>query len=170
MKRYVDRERRQCRRIDIDRYLDGDRTRQRCRADESWCDWCQEQGKSQRPGSREGVQAAAKAGAIEEEERRIRREVAEQARQRSVPQTRRIGHVQRQAAWYDGLAQRLERWKGVCVMCRSRDQASTHSISRCGREHSRQAEEERRRMQRSIKYAANVVCYKCGVPKVICQR
>ena len=25
-------------------------------------------------------------------------------------------------------------------------------------------------MQRSIKYAANVVCYKCGVPKVVCQR
>ena len=25
-------------------------------------------------------------------------------------------------------------------------------------------------MQRSIRYAANVVCYKCGVPKVVCQR
>jgi superfamily II DNA helicase RecQ len=166
VKQYVNRERRQCRRIDIDGYLDGDRTRQRCRADESWCDWCQEQGKSQQLGSREGVQAAVEAEAIEEEDRRIRREVAEQARQRSVPQARRIGHIQRQAAWYDGLARRLERWKGICVMCQSRDQASTYSISRCVQEHSQQAEEERRGMQRSIKYAANVVCYKCGVPNI----
>jgi superfamily II DNA helicase RecQ len=170
VKQYIDRERRQCRRIDIDGYLDGDRTRQRCRADESWCDWCQEQGKVQRPGSHKAVQAAVEAGAIDEEERRIRREVAEQARQRSVPQARRIGHVQRQATWHEELLQRLERWKGICVMCRSRNQTSTHSISRCRQEHSQQAEEERRRMQRWIRYAANVVCYKCGVPKVVCQR
>jgi hypothetical protein len=25
-------------------------------------------------------------------------------------------------------------------------------------------------MQRWIRYAANIVCYKCGVPKVVCQR
>jgi hypothetical protein len=55
-------------------------------------------------------------------------------------------------------------------MCRSRNQASTHSISRCRQEHSSQAEKERRKMQRSIRYAANVVCYKCSVPKVVCQR
>ena len=55
-------------------------------------------------------------------------------------------------------------------MCRSRNQTSAHSISRCGQEHSQQAEEERRKMQRWIRYAANVVCYKCGVPKVVCQR
>jgi superfamily II DNA helicase RecQ len=42
VKQYIDRERRQCRRIDINGYLDSDRTWQRCRADESWCDWCQE--------------------------------------------------------------------------------------------------------------------------------
>ncbi|KAM0700964.1 hypothetical protein Q7P35_011323 [Cladosporium inversicolor] len=40
VKRYIDRERQQCRRIDIDEYLDDDCTRQRCVADESWCDWC----------------------------------------------------------------------------------------------------------------------------------
>lgn len=171
VKRYIDRERQQCRRIDIDEYLDDDRTRQRCVADESWCDWCQEQSR-RRSESQTAVETGAEAEveAIKEEERRIRREVAGQARERSVPQARRIRQVQRQAAWYEELARRLERWKGICVMCRSRDQTSTHSISRCGREHSRQAEEERRGMQRSIKYAANVVCYKCGVPKVVCQR
>jgi superfamily II DNA helicase RecQ len=35
VKRYVDREHRQCGRIDIDEYLDSDRTRQRCKVDES---------------------------------------------------------------------------------------------------------------------------------------
>jgi superfamily II DNA helicase RecQ len=109
VKRHMDRERQQCRRIDIDEYLDGDQTRQRCGADESQCDWCQEQGKSQRPGPQETVEAAVEAEAIEEEEKRIRREVAEQARQRSVPHARRIRHVQRRATWHEELSQRLER-------------------------------------------------------------
>jgi hypothetical protein len=55
-------------------------------------------------------------------------------------------------------------------MCRSRNQTSAHSISRCRQEHSRQAEEERHKIQRWIRYAANVVCYKYGVPKVVCQQ
>lgn len=75
-----------------------------------------------------------------------------------------------QAEWREVLVQRLEQWKGVCVPCRSYGISSTHSISRCEQKHSERAEEERRVMQRSIRYPGNVVCYKCGVPKVICQR
>lgn len=97
VKRYMDRKRQQCRRIDIDGYLDGDQTRQRCEVDESWCDWCQKQRKGQRSGLQGSIEAAVEAEVIEEEVSHIRREVAEQARQRSVPQARRIRHVQRQA-------------------------------------------------------------------------
>jgi hypothetical protein len=62
-------------RIAIDRYLDGDSTRAYFRVEESWWDWCQQQG--------EGAKAAA--GRAEEEQRRDRRAIAEQARQRAVP-------------------------------------------------------------------------------------
>lgn len=160
MKRYMDRGRQQCRRIDIDGYLDGDGTRKRCEADESWCDWCQ----------RQGDETKAAAARAEEEEQRGRMAVAGQARQRAVPQSRRVAQVREQAEWREVLVQRLEQWKGVCVPCRSCGISSTHSISRCEQEHSKRAEEERRAMQRSIRYPGNVVCYKCGVPKVICQR
>lgn len=40
VKQYLDRHRSQYRRIDIDRYLDGNDARERCQADESQCDWC----------------------------------------------------------------------------------------------------------------------------------
>ena len=45
-----------------------------------------------------------------------------------------------------------------------------HSISRCVHEESRAAEEERRKVQKTIRYPSNVVCYKCGVPRAICRR
>jgi superfamily II DNA helicase RecQ len=160
MKQFIYGAQQQCRRIDIDGYLDGDSTREHCRVDESWCDWCQQQGQ----------EAKAAAARAEEEERQDRRAIAGQARRRAVPQSRRVAQVREQAEWREVLVQRLEQWKGICVPCRRYGISSTHSVSRCQQEHSRRAEEERRVVQRSIRYPGNVVCYKCGVPKVICQR
>ncbi|KAI7148150.1 hypothetical protein KC316_g15819, partial [Hortaea werneckii] len=160
VKQYMDRHRSQCRRIDIDRYLDGDDARERCQADESQCDWCQQQ-------SEAATMAAVK---IKEEAREERAVVASQTRQRTVPQSRRTMEVRREAVWEEMLTQRLDAWKGMCVPCRRRGYSSMHSITKCPQGHSRMAEEERRVLQRSIKYPGNMVCYRCGVSKVICQR
>ena len=138
----------QGRRIDIDAYLDGDGTRKRCSAAEAQCDRCQQRSREQR----------------------IREEVIMQQRERSVPQARRTPQVQNRTVWQERLERRLEEWKGVCVMCHGRGQDSMHSISRCVHEGSRVAEEERGKVQKTIRYPSNVVCYKCGVPQVICRR
>jgi hypothetical protein len=132
----MDRERQQCQRIGIDGYLEGESTREHCGVDESWCDWCQQQGE-------ETVAAAARA---EKEQRRDRRAIAEQARQRAVPQSRRVRQIREQAEWREQLKQRLEQWKGVCVPCRGKESSSRHSISRCNQEHSKRAGKERRVM------------------------
>ncbi|KAI7458059.1 hypothetical protein KC351_g18349, partial [Hortaea werneckii] len=79
VKQYMDRHRSQCRRIDIDRYLDGDDARERCQTDELQCDWCQQQSEA----------AKMTAVKIKEEAREERAVVASQTRQRSVPQSRR---------------------------------------------------------------------------------
>ncbi|KAI6957743.1 hypothetical protein KC332_g17517 [Hortaea werneckii] len=160
VKQYLDRHRSQCRRIDIDRYLDGNDARERCQADELQCDRCQQQSEA----------AKVAAVKIKEEAREERAVVASQTRQRTVPQSRRTMEVRREAAWEEMLTQRLDAWKGVCVPCRSRGYSSMHSITKCPQEHSRMAEAERRVLQRSIKYPGNMVCYRCGVSKVICQR
>ncbi|KAI6787196.1 hypothetical protein KC361_g9560 [Hortaea werneckii] len=139
VKQYLDRHRSQCRRIDIDRYLDGNDARERCQADELQCDWCQQQ-------SEAAKMAAVK---IKEEAREERAVVASQTRRRTVPQSRRTMEVRREAAWEEMLTQRLDAWKGG---------------------HSRMAEEERRVLQRSIKYPGNMVRYHGGVSKVLCQR
>lgn len=148
IREYMDPGRTQCRRIDMDAYLDGDGTRKRCGRAEAQCDRCQ-----QRSG-----------------EQRMREEVMMQQRERSVPQARRTQQVQNRTVWQERLERRLEEWKGICVMCHGRGQDSMHSISRCVHEGSRAAEEERRKVQKTIRYPSNVVCYKCGVPRVICRR
>ncbi len=44
--RYMDPERRECRRIEIDRYLDGSTARARCEEGEYACDWCADSGRT----------------------------------------------------------------------------------------------------------------------------
>ena len=145
---FVDRRRTQCRRIGMDAYLDGNGSRKRCSTTEARCDQCQQHSREQR----------------------MREEVMMQKRERSVPQVRRTQQVQDRALWQQRLERRLEEWKGICMMCHSRGRDSMHSISRCGHEESRRADEERGKVQKTIRYPSNVVCYKCGVPRVICRR
>jgi len=137
-----------CRRIDMDAYLDGDGTRRRCGTAEARCDRCQRRSREQR----------------------MREEVMMQQRERSVPQTRRTQQVQNRTVWQERLERRLEEWEGICVMCHGHGQDSMHRIRRCVHEGSRVAEEERGKVQKTIRYPSNVVCYKCGVPRVICRR
>jgi hypothetical protein len=83
---------------------------------------------------------------------------------------RRLGQSQDSKLWYEDLRERLNRWKHVCVMCHSRGKNSAHTINRCPLEDSMKAERERARVQRAIKFPQLQVCFKCGVPRLICER
>lgn len=45
-----------------------------------------------------------------------------------------------------------------------------HPISQCSRAHSQEVNRERGHVQRSIQFPASHVCYRCGVPRIICER
>jgi hypothetical protein len=65
---------------------------------------------------------------------------------------------------------RLKRWKNGCVVCHSQGKDSMQTINRCPSEDSVKAERERKHVQRAIKSPQSQVCFKCGVPRLICDR
>lgn len=191
IKQYMDAERKQCRRIDIDKYLDGNVERQYCQEGELFCDICEEQargvkitqapGITQAPETTQATNRVTQARATQEpatqalsqaepERSQLHREIEVQDRQRQRPEARRVQQVRRGAAMQEEVRRRLERWKGVCLICHQAGRASNHSISRCKQRDSEAAEAERQIVQRRIKFVNNVACYKCGIPRMLCDR
>lgn len=100
----------------------------------------------------------------------MRREIEVQDQRRQAPEARRVQQVRTGAVIQQEVRQRLEQWKGVCVICHQAGRASHHSISRCKQSDSKAAEAERQIVQRQIVFVERVSCYKCGVPRVLCDR
>lgn len=99
-------------------------------------------------------------------------EVEAQDRRRAIPQERRVQQTQSRAITQAQVERQLERWKGVCVICKAHGRECDHSISQCGQADVGGAEMERKRWQGAggIKYTWGVACYRCGVPQSICRR
>lgn len=68
------------------------------------------------------------------------------------------------------MRERLHKWKNVCMLCQSRRWVSMHPISQCQHNHSRAANNERKLVQGSIRFPDSHVCFRCGVPRIICER
>ncbi|KAH7010561.1 hypothetical protein B0J12DRAFT_557654, partial [Macrophomina phaseolina] len=68
------------------------------------------------------------------------------------------------------VQRRLQRWKGVCLVCRAAGREDQHSVSRCRTEQGRQAEMERREIQGRIVFERYSGCFHCGVPQELCGR
>lgn len=163
-----------CRRVALDAYLDGDTSRTQCREGEAPCDRCQIRSP---PGTPPASQRAAGNPPIACPPRPSSpspsspvRRLHQADRERGWPDQRRIEHVRDTRVWHDGLRERLHQWKNVCALCRHHGQDSTHPISRCPHEHGRKAERERVLVQKGIQFPGMHVCYKCGVPRIICDR
>ena len=229
IKQYMNTGREQCRRIDMDKYLDGNGERQQCQEEELFCDICegqmqekeitqvpatqvseitqafgqvtQEPGITQVPATQASVrvtqvpatqgpeitqassQVTQAPGRInqeatitqvqlqaEVERSQMRREIEVQDQRRQTPEARRVQQVRTGAVIQQEVRQRLEGWKGVCVICHQAGRASHHSISRCKQSDSKAAETERQIVQRRIVFVGKVACYKCGVPRAMCDR
>jgi superfamily II DNA or RNA helicase len=91
-------------------------------------------------------------------------------RGRMQPDERRLEQSQDRRIWHEDLRERLNRWKNVCVICHSRGKNNAHTINRCRLEDSMKAERERAHVQRTIKFPQSHVCFKCGVPRLMCER
>ena len=87
------------------------------------------------------------------------------------PDQRRLEQSQDGRVWHEDLRERLNRRKNVCVMCHGRGENSVHTINRCPlEEESMKVERERAHVQKRIKLPQSHVCFKCGVPRLICER
>ena len=198
VEQYLEQGRKKCRRIDIDRYLDNDETREACREEEMFCDVCEKRRmeesshveeiptdqaheasnprvKESQVGDMEREQAAVlgwqeKQAIPPEDTAEARGMIRLQDQQRTVPYARHIRQVQDSQLAEDDLQQRLEKWKGICVVCQQAGRPAYHAISRCSDPVARMADQERLMAQRRIKYGQGLVCYKCGVPRGMCRR
>lgn len=183
-----------CRRVKLDGYLDGDTRRTQCHESEAKCDWCQAQRTQMRPApgfAPTAVMVAASAqmayGTPPATQQSIEcpsstpnmqpqssanpfRQLERRERERMQPDERRLQQSQDRRIWHEGLRQRLNRWKNVCVVCHSQGKDSMHTINRCPSEDSVKAERERKHVQRAIRFPQSHVCFKCGMPRLICDR
>ena len=179
VKAYVDGQ--GCRRVQLDEYLDGDATRTQCQEGEAVCDRCSiaRQDRTPVPGlvsTAPRQQPATPDKFVESStlvvagrsspERRFERREREQAQ----ADERRVEQARDRQAWYSKLRDRLFQWKNVCVVCYQRGDASGHPISRCQHADGKRAECERKRAHREIRYPDMHVCFRCGVPRVMCDR
>ena len=90
-------------------------------------------------------------------------------RDRAQPDVRRRDDARARQEWQRGMHRRLQRWKNRCVVCHQQGRDSTHPVSRCREELGKKVERERQIVQRSIRYPSGQVCYRCGIPRTICE-
>ena len=83
---------------------------------------------------------------------------------------RQLQQSQNRRIWHKDLRQRLNWWKNVCVVCHSQGKNSMHTINCCLLEDSVKAERERKYAQQAVKFPQSQVCFKCGMPRLICDR
>ena len=76
-----------------------------------------------------------------------RLEFQAQDQQRTIPQARRVQQAQSRANTQAQVQRQLERWKGVCVICKARGREYHYSISQCTETNVGEAERERKRWQ-----------------------
>lgn len=91
-------------------------------------------------------------------------------RSRIQADERRLQQSQDCRIWHEDLRERLNQWKNVCVMCYSRGKNSAHTINCCLLHDSTKVDRERVHIQRTVKFPQSHVCFKCGVPRLICER
>ncbi|KAK5709420.1 hypothetical protein LTS12_028090, partial [Elasticomyces elasticus] len=95
-----------------------------------------------------------------------------QDRHRRTPEVRRIRQAQQAAVSIEQIEQRLSEWKNRCVVCFHEGQPDRHIISRCPNAVAQMAEKERKvaASKGGIAFAKQIVCYRCGIPRKMCDR
>lgn len=100
-------------------------------------------------------------------------EIARQAwedHSRRQPHQRRIQAVRDGEIEQDTARRYLARWKGRCLLCFSRGTSDSHIITRCPNNPSRVGVDYLEVLMKQLRYPPHVVCFKCGLPPVLCAR
>lgn len=185
-----------CRRVVLDRHMDGDVRRIQCIDGEERCDVCE-------PGTEEdeqeveiGGQSSGRIGPEEEERGGIReerervKEVIVRSSQGTVsigvnsqdvevwrkqrwaqsrPRQQLIQETQEAAEMWRVLERQLRYWNRNCPWCRvSKGRDYEHVLAECKERGSQQAREDLGGIVKNIKYDRYIACYDCGSPQGMC--
>jgi superfamily II DNA/RNA helicase len=156
-----------CRRVVIDRYMDGREDRQHCEAGEARCDLCEappygtkrpsEDRHPRGPGARD-----------DPKRRRLEQDWAVKQRATELLQRRKTDSM---AYELERVERHLQRWRGACAICMAAERTTEgHSWQACptaSEEQIAAMEASVRGMQR-VKWEAYSRCLYCGTPQAIC--
>jgi superfamily II DNA helicase RecQ len=156
-----------CRRVVLDAYLDGKRTREGCEEGEEKCDVCWGGEGYMESG---GEEAGEEADETEEADE-ARRIFTQQEQERQGPQQKLIRQRQQEFGEMEWLRRQLAWWANRCGICEAAGNGeSGHDIRRCWRAESRNAQESIEAAEKEIKFEKWAGCWWCGVPQEICNR
>ncbi|TQV95460.1 DNA helicase [Cordyceps javanica] len=161
---------RQCRRITLDRVMDGRVDREECGEAEEACDVCREAATV--ADGEEAAEAAAWAY------NRAGPTLERQAAAARVAECRATTRRMEEAHAWSEMEKRLEEWAGRCVVCRLAGQAGDHEEADCQRMEKgkirERVTEARAGLEREVWTKRRMErfsgCWWCGLPQRICER
>ncbi|CAA9960673.1 DNA helicase recq [Pyrenophora teres f. maculata] len=166
-----------CRRIAIDKHMDGRQNRQQCELGESKCDICEQhssgtkrQAVEEEQEEPEETQADTAAMAAEEQRKDLERAMVVEERRVEIQQRRRT----EQAVYeLERLEQHLQRWSNACAICMA---IQANPARHCWKECPKATEVQIKLMQAKVtsmhhvKWEKYARCYYCWAPQAICDK
>jgi superfamily II DNA helicase RecQ len=156
-----------CRRVGLDRYLDGREDRVGCEEGEEACDVCG--GADKEAGEETDEEADRETD--EEVSAEMHCEFRQQERQRQGPWKNFVQARQQEFTEVEWLRQQLQRWAGRCGICEATGVGrSSHDLRGCWRRESREAKEMVKIVEGQIEFEEFSGCFWCGIPQEICSQ
>ena len=167
-----------CRRVVLDRAMNGRFDRIGCEEGEERCDQCQakeaasmgEREEEEEEEEEEGMSMAGEAAGDEGELEMIEFE-QEMGRRRGMA-FREMELQSAEMLEISALEERLEEWKEGCQGCRAAGREGVkrlgHSIWDCCGERADTIREEVGRLKRAIRWEKFSCCFRCGIPQGLC--
>jgi superfamily II DNA/RNA helicase len=196
--RDVEERSRVCRRVILDRHMDGIE-RAECQSNEEACDVCcpdeveveveVEEGEGEREGDLEqqdmeltrvivdrvveripicSSQGVSEVGISEVDIQSFRQEQGV----RSQPREQAIEQTKEEAEGWRKLEERICFWHGKCAICviAGREDGNSHDLYQCRAQGSREAQAIYQKIRQGIVYMPGAACNNCGVPIAMCNR
>jgi superfamily II DNA helicase RecQ len=180
----------QCRRVIMDRVMDGYEGRAGCEEGEAWCDVCRrgeadietgaevEAGAEAEVGAEAETGAAAEAGAVGGEAAGREMQAFLQARSKAAYKAEQVSmRLRREGEELARFIRQLESWAGCCAVCRSSGEVQGHEMSECPNRRTaewRMVDEGIRVVTRELFGKRQMErfsgCFHCGLPQALCER
>jgi len=166
-----------CRRIAIDKHMDGRLNRQQCEMGELKCDLCEQhpsgtkrEAVEEEREEPEATQADAAAAGAEEQRRELEQAMAVEERRVEIQQRRRTEQVVYEL---ERLEQHFQRWSNACAICMvTQADPGRHNWKNCSTANDAQKKwmEAKVKSMHHVKWEKYARCYYCWVPQAICDK